>query len=299
MKSNNLIFIIYFIIIFITIFIVTILIFYIINYLLKKYKEKKENFDNNNNSICALYAYYEKNDLYKDNFTYFLNNGILDEVDYYIIINGKCTINIPRRSNITVFKRENKGYDFGAYSYAIKNIKREYNYYFFINTSVCGPYLKDSNKPWTSYFLELFNDDVKIVGTSINIYTSNTLGSKYDLTKFYSKNAPYSHVQSMFFCIDNEYYQHLKNINFFDENSMNNAEDMQYVIVTKEIGLSQIALQHGWNINSILSKYKNLDYRVINEDINNTSRNGDPYYPKSYFGEDIDKYEAIFYKNNR
>jgi hypothetical protein len=296
-KNNNLIFITSIIII----FIVTIIIFYTINYLLKKYNRKKEHFNNNNssNSICTLYAYYEKNDLYKDNFTYFLNNGILDNVDYYIIINGECTINIPERSNITLFKRENKGYDFGAYSYAIKNIKREYNYYFFINTSVCGPYLKDSNKPWTSYFLELFNDDVKVVGTSINILTSNTFSSKYDLTNFYNKNPPYSHVQSMFFCIDNEYYQHLKNINFFDEDTMNNENNIKYIIVTKEIGLSQIALKEGWNINSILSKYKNLDYRVINEDINNTSRNGDPYYPKSYFGEDIDKYEVIFYKNNR
>ena len=296
-KNNNLIFITSIIII----FIVTIIIFYTINYLLKKYNRKKEHFNNNNssNNICTLYAYYEKNDLYKDNFTYFLNNAILDNVDYYIIINGECTVNIPERNNITVFRRENKGYDFGAYSYAIKNIKREYNYYFFINTSVSGPYLKDSNKPWISYFLELFNDDVKVVGTSINIFTSNTFGLKYDLSKLYNKSAPYSHVQSMFFCIDNEYYQHLKNINFFDETNMNNAEDIQYIIVTKEIGLSQIALKEGWNINSILSKYKNLDYRVINEDINNTSRNGDPYYPKSYFGEDIDKYEAIFYKNNR
>jgi len=294
MKNNNLIFITIFIII-----IITIIIFYAINYLLKKYKEKKENFNNSNNKICTLYAYYEKNDLYKDNFTYFLNNGILDNVDYYIIINGECSVNIPDRTNITVFKRENKGYDFGAYSYAIKNINKIYNYYFFINTSVIGPYLKDSNNPWTSYFLELFKDDVKVVGTSINIFTSNTLGSKYDLTKFYSKNAPYSHVQSMFFCIDNEYYQHLKNINFFDENVMNNAEDIQYIIVTKEIGLSQIALEHGWNINCILSKYKNLDYKNMDKDINNTSNFGDPYYSKAYFGEDIDKYEVIFYKNNR
>ena len=302
--SNNNLTNLFFIKNLVTIFIIFV-IFYIINYLLKKYNKKlinkKENFDNSNNSICTLYAYYEKNDLYKDNFTYFLNNGILDNVDYYIIINGECSVNIPERSNITLFKRENKGYDFGAYSYAIKNIKREYNYYFFINTSVIGPYLKDSNKPWTSYFLELFNDDVKVVGTSINIFTSNTFGfkSEYDLTKIYNKKSPYSHVQSMFFCIDNEYFQHLKNINFFDEDVMNNVEDIQYIVANKEIGLSQIALEHGWNINSILSKYKNLDYRIINEDINNTSYYGDPYYPKSYFGEDINKYEAIFYKNYR
>lgn len=49
-------------------------------------------------------------------------------------------------------------------------------------------------------FLELFNNDIKIVGTSINIYSSNKFGSnsEYDLTNIYNKNPPYSHVQSMF-----------------------------------------------------------------------------------------------------
>ena len=152
---------------------------------IKYYSFRKEHFSQGNN-ICCLYAYYEKDDLYKKNFEYFLENGILDNVDYYIIINGLCTVDIPKKENIQIYNRENKGYDFGAYSYGIKKLNKEYNYYFFLNTSVEGPYLKDNNKPWTEYFLQLFNKDVKLVGTSINIY-SNNIYSGHDLTKIYNK----------------------------------------------------------------------------------------------------------------
>jgi hypothetical protein len=80
---------------------------------------------------------------------------------------------------------------------------------------------------------------------------------------------------------------------------MNNAPNIYYIIAHKEIGLSQIALKNGWNINSILSKYKDKDYLKINSDFNFSSKHGDPYYPKAYFGKNIDKNEVIFYKISR
>jgi hypothetical protein len=277
-----------------------IIIFYIANILCKKrYKNNKllENFLDDN-KYCCIYAYYEKDNLYKENFIYFLKNGILENVDYYIVINGECTVDIPQKENIIIYKRENKGYDFGAYSYVIKKLIKKYDYYFFLNTSVCGPYLKNNDKDWIYYFLDLFNNDIKIVGTSINIFTYNSFGG-YDLTKLYNKKNPFTHIQSMFFCIDNEYFNYLNKINFFNEDELNNSSDLRYIISHKEIGLSQYALMNNWNINSILSKYKDIDYRLVNKDFNHTSQNGDSYYKKSYFGEDIDKYEVIFYKNNR
>jgi len=272
-----------------------ILIFYFLNKIITQ-----EHFiSSSSNNICCIYAYYEKNNLYKNNFKYFLDNAILNNVDYYIIINGKCSIKIENKNNLKVYYRENKGYDFGAYSYALKKINKSYNYYFFINTSVCGPYLKDSSKQWTDNFLELFNNDTKLVGTSINIWTHKSVENLYNLKDIYKKNGPYTHVQSMFFCIDNEALQFLKNVNFFDEEKINNSKDIEYIIAYKEIGLSQILLKNNWNINCILSKYKNIDYRILDKDINNTSLTGDPYYKNRYFGNTIDKYEVIFFKNNR
>jgi hypothetical protein len=256
------------------------------------FNKNTESFDNvkTSNNICCLYAYYEKDNDYKNNFEYFLQNGILNDVDYYIIINGKSSVILPEQENIIIFYRENKGYDFGAYSYTIPYVSKNYDYYFFMNTSVCGPYLKNSSKNWTEYFIELFNnDDVKVVGTTINIHNPNGNNVK-----------PLSHIQSMFFCINAEYYNYLLINNFFNEDEINNM-DFQTIIDTKEIGLSQIALNNNWNINCILPGYKDLDYRIITTNINESSNShdGDPYYNYSYFEKTIDKYDVIFFKTNR
>ena len=263
-----------------------IIIFFITNIFCKKYNNYKnnkllENFSKDN-KYCCIYAYYEKDYIYKGNFIYFLKNGILENVDYYIVINGECTVNIPKKKNIIIYKRENKGYDFGAFSFLIKKLIKKYDFYFFLNTSVRGPYLKDNNKKWIYYFLDLFNKDVKIVGTTINIFRYNYVGG-YVLPEIYNKKKPFTHVQSMFFCIDKEYFNYLNKINFFNEDELNNAPNLEYVIAYKEIGLSHFALINNWNINSVLSKYKDMDYRIINKD--NTSKNK------------IDEYEIIFYKN--
>jgi hypothetical protein len=280
--------------------IISIILFYT-NLNIFQNKAEYEYFNNNEelNKIVCFYTYYEKNDLYKNNFKFFLEKGILPNVDYYIIINGDCSIDIPEKYNIVVYKRENKGYDFGAYSYAISRLHRKYNYYFFINTSVCGPYLHDYNKPWTDYFIELFNNDsVKLVGTSINIYESSFLGI-YNLNQVYDKDGPFTHIQSMMFCMKNDYFEYLNSINFFNEEELNNISNIDYIIAHKEIGLSQYSIKNGWNINCILDNYKNLDYRDINYDINPSSITGDPYYPNAYWNKTIDKYDIIFFKSYR
>jgi hypothetical protein len=252
-----------------------------------------EHLQNNNNTptkykyIC-LYAYYEKDDLYKNNLIYFLINGILENTDYYIIINGLCSVNIPERQNITIIKRENKGFDFGAWSYFINNyLFKKYKYYIFLNTSVRGPY--GNNKNWLDEFLKLFNnDEIKLVGTSINIW------SDIKLKNIFKYEGPYTHVQSMFFILNNDGFEFLKNNKFFDEEEFLLLED---IIINKEIKMSQLILKNNWNINCILSKYKNYDYRKVTYNFNFTGE--DPYYENAYFGETIKKEEVIFYKNNR
>ena len=294
------------------IFILIIILLIIIGFyiFIKKYRKEykkiyqKENFylEHKNNKYCCIYAYYEKDDLYKSNFNYFLKNGILNHVDYYIIINGDCSIDIPNKSNIIIFKRQNIGYDFGAYGYAISKITIEYEYYFFLNTSVCGPYFKNNNesKDWSTFFLDLFNNDLntKLVGTTINIFPGKIF-ENYNLDKLYGNKKFYSHIQTMFFALNNESFNYLKSINFFNEDECNNIKDINEIIAKKEFGLSQHILNNGWNINSILPKYKNLDYRILKDNINKSSKYGDVYYKNAYFGKSIDKYDVIFYKNNR
>jgi hypothetical protein len=96
-----------------------------------------------------------------------------------------------------------------------------------------------------------------------------------------------------------DYFNYLKQIDFFNEEELNRVSDIFYVIAYKEFGLSQHAIKNGWNINCILDKYRNLDYRTLTYDINPSSNKGDPYYPNSYWNGTIDKYDVIFFKNNR
>jgi len=258
------------------------------------YNNRIEKLTNEYNKICVVYNYYEKNEDYKENFKYFLENGILEDVDYYIIINGDNSLEIPKKNNVFVFSRENKGFDFGAYSYIVNNhLTKPYDYYFFINTSVKGPYLRDERKKWYEYFTELFDDNVHLVGTSINICSHQF----FCLSENNKKNVN-PHVQSMFFAVDRKYFQELVDYNFFNEEEINKMTFAD-VVRNKEVGLSQKAIEKGYNINCILPKYKGLDYININTDINPNSLEGDPYHKGTYFGESVDPYDVVFYKNNR
>jgi hypothetical protein len=264
-----------------------------------------ELFDSMSNDYVCLYAYYEKNKQYKENLEMFLKKGILDEIDYYIIINGECTVNIPDRKNIKIINRPNQGYDFGAWSHCINHyINNEYKYYIFINSSVRGPFLKNPNKKWIHKFIKLFNTkDVKLVGTTINILEHDVVGNERFHTLF-NKPPPYTHVQSMFFILDNDAFHFLLNKKFFnDEKTLNKIKDFDTnilnnnIILYKEIGMSQLILNNNWNINCILSKYRNYDYRKIKKNFNPSS--DDPYYKNKYFGKTIKPNDVIFFKINR
>jgi hypothetical protein len=270
---------------------IIVLVFYISNKIISK---KNIEYFSAKNKVCCLYAYYEKNDLYKSNFQYFLENAILANIDYYIIINGKYSIEIPKRANITVYERENKGYDFGAYSFMINKISKSYNYYVFLNATVKGPYIKsDETRNWLDIFLDLFTDNVKLVGTSICYTDYDKVQKKYNVDNIY-------YVQSMFFIINRELFNLLNKEKFFDdEEELNNETIMENIVIGKEIKLSYLTYLSNGNINCILDKYRNLDFKNLKNDINPSSFNGDPYFPNRYFCSTIIPEDVIFYKNKR
>ena len=268
--------------------IIIIIIIIIILFIIKeKYYNNIDNFSDTNNKYVCMYAYYEKNEEYKENLIYFLQNGLLEYVDYYIIINGECTVDIPNLNNIIVLKRENKGFDFGAWSYCINQLTKQYDYYVFLNTSVKGPYLTEedinNNITWLDKFLVLFNnEDIKMVGTTINIYQGFTEQIE-EYKNNYGYEPPYTHIQSMFFILNNEGLNYLLSQNFFDEDRINNYNDILDIIINYEIRLTQLILKNNWNIGSILDIYKNIDFRTNTDFINNEIP--------------LKNEEIIFYKN--
>jgi hypothetical protein len=63
--------------------------------------------------------------------------------------------------------------------------------------------------------------------------------------------------------------------------------------------LSQMALKNGWNINSVVPKFADIDYRKVGLDFNPTSRDGEPYCKGCYFGDTFTPYDTVFFKTNR
>lgn len=247
------------------------------------------------NNTLVLYCYFEKNDDYKNNLIYFLNYGLEETNDYIFIINGNNMLKIPQLNNIKVLYRNNFGFDFSAYGEALKNTNIEqYKYFFFINTSVRGPFIPNYvQMSWTQPFKNLLKNDVKLVGTTINLtedFIHNSDEFKYKKKKYYV------HVQSQMFATDLECLKFLITKGIF--NLFTEKNFIKFIIL-KEIGMSYHVLENNWNISCLLPEYQNIDYRTLNVDFNPTSIKGEMNNNNAYFNRTLHPYEAIFIKTNR
>jgi hypothetical protein len=248
--------------------------------------------------VLVTYAYFEKNQQYKDNFSFFLKHGLHPHIQYVFVLNGPCTVQVPQDRNIRTIQRENVGYDFGAFEECLKLPDAfNYDHYVFLNTSVRGPFLPPytSFKDWTEPFTNMINNNTKLVGTTINVEAMDFALEPHLKEALKPFHTPYAHVQSMFFAMDNEALKYLKKIGFFDQPP---ARDFFTFIVTREVNMSQLILKRGWNINCLIKEYKGLDYRDKDLQFPKDMQK-DPYYPQACFGRSLHPYETIFFKTNR
>jgi hypothetical protein len=209
-----------------------------------------------------------------------------DNIDYIIVINGYLyneNINFPNLDNLTILKRDNIGYDFGGHNYALEYIEMQskmYDYYFFINSGVIGPilphYLTETH--WTTIFIKKINEHVKLVGTTIVCLPPNDAGG-------YGPK-----VEGFFFMVDSIGLELLKN----QKNIFCNHKDKYSAIVNGEYGLSNVILNNGYSIDSMIPKYQNINWRdSINYNLNN---NIHPSRKNSFYGCSINPYDVIFHK---
>ena len=285
-------------IVIILIILLFIVVHYFVNFAKKKSKkeEKVEEKTKRRERICCIYAYYEKDEQYRQNFRYFLDHAIFDSIDFVLVVNGICTVKIPQRPNIRVLYRENVGYDFGGYAHGLASIQKDnYDYFFFVNTSVIGPIMRpgEDRSTWPLRFIELFQGDIHLVGVTINICESPWVASFYQYPL-----EPITHVQSYFFVLDRPAIDLLEHFVF---NTSQLTRSMEETIIFREVWMSQILLKHGWNISCIAKKYQNQDYRILKYNINWSSQSsgGDPVYTGHYFGATLDPYDILFIKTNR
>ena len=251
----------------------------------------------------VLYAYYET-EISKDNLEYFMSNIDLtrENTTYCVISNGEISLSLSLPPKIKLIQRENTGYDFGAWGaalnhYDLPNILKPDDRVIMMNSSLRGPICKTGQIDWIRRLERMINSDTKLGGISINCFdTRNRYHEAYrNLNCDGVTKHPYiPHVQSMMMVTDRIGLQIGVDSNIFS----GNTESRDSTIEQKELGYSVEILRRKYNINAILSKFADLDYRIYqNHTLNARNNNfGDPWWEGAYFGQTIDPFEAMFIK---
>jgi hypothetical protein len=233
--------------------------------------------------LLVLYVFH----IYNDRVKHFIENCIFkdDNVDFIIISNNTNNY-FETPDYVKILFRDNIGYDFGGWSDALltENLYKKYDNFIFVNSSVIGPFLPDDYKDkWTDIYINGLKNNVKLFGSTIN-----TCGDPLNR----------SHVQSYIFSMNKTTLEYLINCNIFS--ITNYANTYRDAILNKEILMSTEIIKNNWNIGSLLSYYKNVDFTF-------TSKSPSEY--DIAFLDDImfsnfkgilwDVYDLVFVKGNR
>jgi hypothetical protein len=249
-------------------------------------------------STVIVYHYFEKDLTYKNNLVYFLSVGILEDVDYFVMISGDCTVALPDRPNVTYIKTENWNNDFGGYIkfFQVAPIDK-YEFFVFINSSVRGPFLPNyTDFRWVNAFTDRLEGDVHLVGASINILPESATHTRR-FAAIYGYAPPFIHAQTTAYALSATAVRYLLAIGFYKVES---ALTKKEVIVHYELRLSQEIIRHGWNLGSFLPGYEGLNYRNLSMTYpNDSSRNGDVLFDGAFYGRTLAPTEAMFIKVNR
>lgn len=202
------------------------------------------------NTLC-IYVFH----IYNDRVKHFIENALYkdDNTDFLFIANDtSITRNTIKLPNYCKFEnRKNIGYDFGAWSYGIlkDNVYKEYDYFMFINSSVIGPYVENKEK-WIDIFTSNLKDNLKLYGCTINTINSPMKSS---------------HVQSYLFCVNKNTLEYLIEQNIFSLTKY--AKTFHEAIFHREVRMSRIILQKGWNIGCRMKIFKNVDFTFKDVDV--------------------------------
>ena len=231
-----------------------------------------------------LYVFHQIN----ENVEIFIEKGIFFNENYdFVVICNSLTLdleNLEIPSYVKIVKRENIGFDFGAWSDVLitDELYKNYDYFVFINSSVSGPYIPLYYKFfWPNIFTEMLNDEIKLSGVAINC--GNTHDRDIKKTN--------DHVQSYVFSTDRIGMEILLNEQIFTKNYLETFID---VINNQEIRMSRVMINNGFNIACLLRNYQNVDFRT-----SNFIPEGDKMHP-SFFDKFIySPFELVFIKTNR
>jgi hypothetical protein len=243
----------------------------------------------------VVYVYAKTHELAEQNLAFFIRTAVRNshDADYYFILQQINNISIDEKkllilpSNAHYIQHENKCYDIGTIGWflstGIIDITK-YQYFIFLNSSVRGPFIVSyyDNPLWYTIFTRRLNNDIKLVGSTINC----------EITP---------HVQSYIWALDFEGLHLLLKI----ETVFACYENKIDTINKGEIGASQVILNFGFGIDSLMKKYQNMDFRLEKNKKCNNMKN------PTFTNVDqisLDPFEVVFskikdqftqYQNNR
>ena len=247
--------------------------------------------------IAFIYHYYSKNYLYDDNYRFFLEKVSTEKIDIYISSNKPIKY---IKNNIINLVVDNVNYDYGGFSNIVIKFKEKlftYDYIFFINNSVRGPFFNPSEtkKNWYMDVINLFDNDTGIIGTLINLKKRNSevnieFGKKYDFPE------PYTHVQSSFFVLPKIILRKLYEDNFF---SLKTNMSYRDVVINYEILLSKKVISYGFNLKTTLNIFNAYDYRQLSNNFYNECIEIDFQNIYRFLGNLYNPNDFVFLKTNR
>lgn len=246
----------------------------------------------------VIYHYFEKDASYRDNLAHFLLFGVQEENDYVIIVSGAHSVELPTLPNVRYVFTGPMRSDFGGYAQLLNEglSISPYDFIFFINSSVRGPFVPPyTQQSWTQILLTQMAPDVGMVGSSICTLKEDFRHSITYQARF-GGTPPYSHVQTMAYVMRRPILEKIIADGFYQEER---DTDKSLAIENYEMHLSQLVLAQGYNLRCLLPEFNCIDYRLPHRNPNPSSTVGDPNEVLGYFGRSIHPYEGLFVKTNR
>lgn len=276
-------------------------------------------------AVLISYAYFEKDQIQKSNFDYFLVAGTLSprsqEMHWVFVIStddcspckalgigesassftfgpdhlGVRRVAQHRNGRFTLlYRTENQGMDLGSHNVTMAYMEhvgrlRRYRYFIMINSSAKGPFVP-SYMPigwhWTHAFLERFRADVHVVASSIVCLPEIDEGG------------PGPRIESWAFALDELGLQAVQEAGTFARlRNCKGCKGKAGIVAAGEYGMGKTMLRLGYNMASLLSRYaQDVDWRVpahwhCNDNVH-PSRSG------TYAGISMHPYETVFVKSS-
>lgn len=229
------------------------------------------------------------------NVQFFLDYGVREELKFFFVfvvqsghgVDEFVSTLLPKLpSNSKLVRHKNECYDIGTVGWLLFESKEVdtamFEYFIWMNPSVRGPFLPSwiDSRDWPSLFTDPLGKLVKLSGTVVSCggIVDKNLGARTN-----------PHLQSYLLATDMKGLKILKDANVF--RCYNRYTE---VIYHAELGASLAILKAGFNLHSMMMRYKNVDWR----DSNNWNCNGNvaPHTPEGNNGSSIDPLEVVFVK---